>query len=118
MVGGSGSKLLPITAAEADIANLIPPIIKGKDALQNPLPAVRLDKRDLKRRIDTLRGLVRKSGRDVSSVLIGGFVLGAVTSIIPGVSRSRGSAELSQGEPHRPVHHRAVEEGVATEDVD
>jgi alkanesulfonate monooxygenase SsuD/methylene tetrahydromethanopterin reductase-like flavin-dependent oxidoreductase (luciferase family) len=75
MVGGSGSKLLPITAAEADIANLIPPIIHGKDALQDPLAAVRFDKRDLKQRIEKLRNLIRASGREVGSVTIGGFVL-------------------------------------------
>jgi alkanesulfonate monooxygenase SsuD/methylene tetrahydromethanopterin reductase-like flavin-dependent oxidoreductase (luciferase family) len=86
MVGGSGSKLLPITAAEADIANLIPPIINGKDLLKDPPAAVRFDKRDLKRRIDTLRGLVRKAGRDVGSVVIGGFVL-------VGISRDKAAAD-------------------------
>ena len=75
MVGGSGSKLLPIAAAEADIANLIPPIIQGKDALQDPLAAVKFDKRDLKRRIERLRNLIREAGREVGSVEIGGFVL-------------------------------------------
>ena len=75
MVGGSGSKLLPITAAEADIANLIPPIINGKDLLKDPPAAVRFDKRDLKRRIDKLRSLIREAGRDVGDVAIGGFVL-------------------------------------------
>jgi alkanesulfonate monooxygenase SsuD/methylene tetrahydromethanopterin reductase-like flavin-dependent oxidoreductase (luciferase family) len=75
MVGGSGSKLLPITAAEADIANLIPPIIRGKDAVQDPQAAVNFDKRDLKQRIEKLRNLVRESGRDVDSVTIAGFVL-------------------------------------------
>ena len=75
MVGGSGSKLLPITAAEADIANLIPPIINGKDLLKDPPAAVKFDKRDLKLRIDKLRSLIRKSGREVGSVTIGGFVL-------------------------------------------
>lgn len=75
MVGGSGSKLLPIAAAEADIANLIPPIIHGKDALQDPLAAVKFDKRDLRLRIDRLRSLIRASGRDPGAVTIGGFVL-------------------------------------------
>ena len=75
MVGGSGSKLLPITAAEADIANMIPPIIRGKDAIQDPQAAVRFDKRDLKRRVEKLRSLIREAGRDVASVTIGGFVL-------------------------------------------
>jgi probable F420-dependent oxidoreductase len=75
MVGGSGSKLLPITAAEADIANLIPPIINGKDLLKDPQAAVKFDKRDLKLRIDKLRNLIREAGREVGSVAIGGFVL-------------------------------------------
>jgi alkanesulfonate monooxygenase SsuD/methylene tetrahydromethanopterin reductase-like flavin-dependent oxidoreductase (luciferase family) len=47
---------------------------------------VRFDKRDLKRRIDTLRGLVRKAGRDVGSVVIGGFVL-------VGISRDKAAAD-------------------------
>lgn len=97
MVGGSGSKLLPITAAEADIANLIPPIIRGKDALQDPLAAVNFDKRDLKRRIEKLRSLIRESGRDVRSVTIAGFVLvdlrrdeAAATAALKATARSMG----------------------------
>jgi probable F420-dependent oxidoreductase len=75
MIGGSGSKLLPITAAEADIANMIPPIINGKDLLKDPPAAVRFDKRDFKQRIAELRRLIREAGRDVGAVTIGGFVL-------------------------------------------
>ena len=39
MLGGSGSKLLKIAAAEADIANLIPPIFNGKDLIDDPAAA-------------------------------------------------------------------------------
>jgi hypothetical protein len=63
----------------ADIANLIPPIINGTDALQDPLAAVKFDKRDLKLRIENLRDLIRASGREVGSVAIGGFVLASLS---------------------------------------
>src|SRR5262245_14672576 len=73
MVGGSGKKLLQITAAEGQIANLIPPIINGKDFAQDPAAAVRFDKADLKRRIDMLHGFVAAAGRAPGSVEISGI---------------------------------------------
>jgi alkanesulfonate monooxygenase SsuD/methylene tetrahydromethanopterin reductase-like flavin-dependent oxidoreductase (luciferase family) len=108
MVGGSGSKLLPITAAEADIANLIPPIIRGKDALQDPQAAVSFHKRDLKQRIEKLRSLIRESGRDVGSVTIAGFVLvnvcrdeAAATAALKATAASMGypSEEAARNSP-------------------
>jgi alkanesulfonate monooxygenase SsuD/methylene tetrahydromethanopterin reductase-like flavin-dependent oxidoreductase (luciferase family) len=75
MVGGSGKKLLQITAAEAQIANLIPPIINGKDFAQDPAAAVRFDKADLKRRIDMLRGFVAEAGRAPGSVELSGIAM-------------------------------------------
>jgi probable F420-dependent oxidoreductase len=116
MVGGSGSKLLPITAAEADIANMIPPIIRGKDAIQDPQAAVSFDKPDLKRRIAKLRSLTREAGRDVDSITIGGFVLvnlsrdevaaraalkaAATTMGYPSEEAARNSPTLLIGTPH------------------
>ena len=75
MVGGSGSKLLRITAAEAQIANLIPPIINGKDFAQDPGAAVKFDKKNLKRRIDTLRRLSVESGRGANAVELSGLTM-------------------------------------------
>jgi probable F420-dependent oxidoreductase len=75
MVGGSGSKLLRITAAEAQIANLIPPIINGKDFAQDPAAGVKFDKPDLKRRIETLRRLSVEFGRAADAVEIGGLAM-------------------------------------------
>lgn len=75
MVGGSGERLLPITAAEADIANLIPPIYNGKDLIQDPAAAVRFDKARLKRKIDRVRRLAEQAGRDPSAIEMGGLSL-------------------------------------------
>jgi alkanesulfonate monooxygenase SsuD/methylene tetrahydromethanopterin reductase-like flavin-dependent oxidoreductase (luciferase family) len=75
MVGGSGSKLLRITAAEAQIANLIPPIINGKDFAQDPAAGVKFDKPNLKRRIEMLRRLSVESGRAADAVEISGLAM-------------------------------------------
>lgn len=75
MVGGSGSKLLQITAAEAQIANMIPPIINGKDFAQDPAAAVKFDKRNLKRRIEMLQRLIVESGRAADAVEISGLAM-------------------------------------------
>jgi probable F420-dependent oxidoreductase len=75
MVGGSGSKLLRITAAEAQIANLIPPIINGKDFAQDPAAGVKFDKPDLKQRIEKLRRLSVEFGRAADAVEIGGLAM-------------------------------------------
>jgi probable F420-dependent oxidoreductase len=75
MVGGSGSKLLQITAAEAQIANLIPPIINGKDFAQDPAAAVKFDKNNLKRRIASLRRLSVEAGRRADAIEISGLAM-------------------------------------------
>lgn len=75
MVGGSGEKLLPITAAEADVANLIPPIYNGKDLIQDPAAAVRFDKALLKQKIDRVRRLAEEAGRDPAAIEMGGLSL-------------------------------------------
>jgi probable F420-dependent oxidoreductase len=84
MVGGSGKKLLRITAAEAQIANLIPPIVNGKDFVQDPDAAVRFDKAELKRRIEMLRGFVADAGRAPGSIELSGIAM---------VNLSRGKSE-------------------------
>jgi len=80
MVGGSGSKLLKITAAEAQIANLIPPIINGKDFAQDPAAAIKFDKPNLKRRIETLRRLTVESGREADAIEISGLAMARLSS--------------------------------------
>lgn len=75
MIGGSGKKLLQIAGAEAQLANLIPPIINGKDFVQDPAAAVKFDKAEIKRRIGMLRGFTKEAGRDPASVEISGIVV-------------------------------------------
>lgn len=75
MLGGSGSKLLKIAAAEADILNLIPPIFNGKDLINDPAAAVRFDKAELKRRIGRLHALAKEAGRDPNDIEISGLLL-------------------------------------------
>ena len=75
MIGGSGSKLLRIAGAEAQISNLIPPIINGKDFVQDPAAAVKFDKAEIKRRIAMLQGFAKEAGRAPDAVEISGIVL-------------------------------------------
>jgi probable F420-dependent oxidoreductase len=100
MVGGSGSKLLRITAAEGQIANLIPPIINGKDFAQDPAAAVKFTRADLKRRIEMLHGLTRAAGRDPQAVEI---VRGKAEAdaILKGLASSMGfpDAEAARNSP-------------------
>jgi len=86
MLGGSGSKLLKIAAAEADVANLIPPIFNGKDLINDPAAAVRFDKAELKRRIGMLHGLAKEAGRNPDNIEISGLSL--VT-----ISKDKGRAD-------------------------
>jgi probable F420-dependent oxidoreductase len=79
MLGGSGSKLLKIAAAEADVANLIPPIFNGKDLINDPAAAVRFDKSELKRRIGMLHGFAKEAGRDPNDIEISGLSLATIS---------------------------------------
>jgi probable F420-dependent oxidoreductase len=78
LIGGSGKKVLKITAAEGDIANLIPPITKGEVDLKE---ALKFDKAELGRRIATLREYTKAAGRDPNAIEISGnsFVLAGRT---------------------------------------
>lgn len=84
MIGGSGKKILELVAAEAQLINMIPPIVNGKDFVQDPAAAVKFDKSQLKRRIAMLHGFLKNAGRDPSSVEL---------SVISMVSLSRSKAE-------------------------
>jgi probable F420-dependent oxidoreductase len=88
MLGGSGSKLLKIAAAEADILNLIPPIFNGKDLINDPAAAVRFDKAELKRRIGRLLALAKEAGRAPNAIEISGLSLVSI-------SKDRGRADAS-----------------------
>lgn len=70
MVGGSGRKLLEISAAEADIANLAPPLTRGR--LEADV-MVKFDKPRLKQKIATLRELTAAAGRAPDAIEISGF---------------------------------------------
>jgi len=88
MVGGAGKKLLQIVAAEAQIANLIPPIVNGKDFVQDPDAAVRFDKAELKRRINMLHGFVAAAGRTPGAVEVSGIAM-------VNISRSKSEADAA-----------------------
>jgi probable F420-dependent oxidoreductase len=65
MVGGSGHKLLEISAAEADIANLAPPLTRGH---LETAALVKFDKPRLKRKIAMLHELAAAAGRAPESI--------------------------------------------------
>jgi probable F420-dependent oxidoreductase len=75
MLGGSGSGLLKIAAAEADILNIIPPIFNGKDFVNDPVATVAFDMAQLERRIGMFRKYVGEVGRDPQSIELGGMVM-------------------------------------------
>jgi alkanesulfonate monooxygenase SsuD/methylene tetrahydromethanopterin reductase-like flavin-dependent oxidoreductase (luciferase family) len=70
MVGGSGRKLLEISAAEADIANLAPPLTRGR--LEADL-TVKFDKPRLKQKIALLHEFAQAAGRSPDAIEISGF---------------------------------------------
>lgn len=74
MLGGSGSGLLKIAAAEADIINLIPPIFNGKDFVNDPVATVKFDTAELKKRIAMLQKFTKEAGRKPQDIEIGGMV--------------------------------------------
>src|SRR5579885_925589 len=74
MLGGSGPKLLEISARHADIALLTAPIYHDKDAVQDPASAVRFTKNVLRKRIGQLRDLTRAAGRDPDSIELASLV--------------------------------------------
>lgn len=85
MIGGSGRKILELVAAEAQLVNLIPPIVNGKDFVQDPAAAVKFDKPELKRRITMLRRLQSAAGRAPDTVEL---------SVISMVTVARSKAEV------------------------
>jgi probable F420-dependent oxidoreductase len=90
MIGGSGKKMLELVAAEAQIASLAPPIINGKDMIQDPAAAVKFDKADLKRRIAMLHRFAEAAGRDPQSIEIGGI---AMVNVVRDKSQANAAAK-------------------------
>jgi probable F420-dependent oxidoreductase len=91
MIGGSGRKILELVAAEAQLINMIPPIVNGKDFVQDPAAAVKFDKVELKRRIGLLQGFLKAAGRDSSAV-----ELSVISMVILSKSKSEADAALKQ----------------------
>jgi probable F420-dependent oxidoreductase len=99
MIGGSGKRVLQIAAAEAQIANLIPPIINGKDFVQDPAAAVKFDKAEIKRRIAMLKGFTKDAGRDPAAVEISGIVLLTIARDRSAVEAAAKATASSMGFP-------------------
>ncbi len=91
MIGGSGKKILELVAAEAQLVNLIPPIVNGKDFAQDPAAAVKFNKSELKRRIAMLRGFQRTAGRPPEAVELSGISMVTLSR-----SKSETDAVLAQ----------------------
>jgi probable F420-dependent oxidoreductase len=70
MIGGSGRKLLEISAREADIANLAPPITRGRFDAEM---MVKFDKPRLQRKVALLHELAAAAGRKPDAIEISGF---------------------------------------------
>jgi probable F420-dependent oxidoreductase len=75
MIGGSGPKILELVAREAQLVNLIPPIINGKDFVQDPAAAVKFTKAVFKKKIAMLRGFVTAAGRPQDAVELSGICM-------------------------------------------
>jgi len=91
MLGGSGSGLLKIAAAEADIINLIPPIFNGKDFVNDPVATVQFDTAELKRRIAMLQKFTKEAGRKPQDIELSGLLF-LNMSKTPGDAALRGMA--------------------------
>lgn len=76
LVGGSGKNVLKISGAQADIANLVPPVKRGYVDIAE---ALKFDKAELKRRIAQIGEFAKQAGRAADAVEISGnsFVLAA-----------------------------------------
>jgi probable F420-dependent oxidoreductase len=70
MIGGSGRKLLEISAVVADIANLAPPLTRG---VFNAEVTVKFDKPRLKQKMAALHELATTAGRSPDQIEVSGF---------------------------------------------
>jgi probable F420-dependent oxidoreductase len=75
MLGGSSRPMLELAAQEADIVNLIPPTVKGKDFLKDKTAVTRFDMETLRERIALLQSIAEGLGRDPGEIEIGGLTM-------------------------------------------
>ena len=79
MLGGSGTELLRIAAAEADIVNLIPPTGNGKDFVNDPVATQKFDLATLKQRVALLHRFAAEAGRDPQEIELGGVSIAGLS---------------------------------------
>ena len=91
MLGGSGSGLLKIAAAHADILNIIPPTSNGKDFVNDPEATARFTRDVLRTKIAQLHEYMAQAGRDPDEIELGGITLVAMSDN-PGDETLRGIA--------------------------
>ncbi len=75
LLGGSGTGLLRLAAAEADIINLIPPTGRGKDFPNDPDATRRFTADVLLERIELLKRFAGEAGRDPETIELSGLSL-------------------------------------------
>ncbi|HZP46322.1 MAG TPA: LLM class flavin-dependent oxidoreductase [Candidatus Binataceae bacterium] len=91
MVGGSGVPILKLVAKKAQMVNLIPPIVNGKDFVQDPSAAVKFTKRVLGEKIARLRDFTQAAGRAADAV-----ELGVMTMVHLSRNQAEADAALAQ----------------------
>ena len=105
MIGGSGRKLLEISAREADIANLAPPLTRGR---LEAAVMVNFDKPRLKEKIATLHEFAQAAGRATDAIEISGFCSlnlardkSATDAVVAGTAKAMGypSADAARNSP-------------------
>jgi probable F420-dependent oxidoreductase len=81
LIGGSGSKILKIAGADADIVNFMPSALHGRDPFTSDHAViVKFDKSELKRRIQMLQRFAKEAGRDPNEIEISGWAALTVSS--------------------------------------
>ncbi len=79
MLGGSGTGLLRIAAAHANILNIIPPTGNGKDFVNDPEATVAFNTARLKSRIAVFHDMLREAGREREEVELSGMLLAVLS---------------------------------------
>jgi len=79
MIGGSGTGVLRIAAAHADILSIIPPTSKGKSFTNDATVMTTFDIPRMKQRIAVLHNFMSDMGRDPGAVELSGIVLTGVS---------------------------------------
>jgi len=103
MLGGSGTGLLKIAAAHADILNMIPPTSNGKDFVNDPGATVRFTKAVLGDKIAQLKQFAEAARRDPDAIELSGFTLLALSDkaadpMLEGIARQLGFADYASAQ--------------------